>query len=235
MKKLGIDELLEENERIEKETNKIFLWNGMYYYKEILYNMGREAKKYNSAWGKRAFFIAFRLKFADEKTIFLMQEALINGNKHYTETINGLDTIYETMRLYNCDYYNALFIQYSETQHAKDSKYLCYDPLPTVNINETEYVSHSILSEDGTEIIHLKAEEFKKLFGPDLINVDDYSPKEVESYIKFRKKNKLGYALRTEKYKNFTAEEYNLLEKAFRNPRKTKYDEIRKKFFNNIF
>ena len=170
--------MVKEDKKIEKKLGCSYLWDAETVTHIIAQNMVDEAD-YDFEWAKyMAVFIAYRLKFADSKTIMLMQDAIYHHKKHFTDKIAGKYTIYETMQLYCCDYYHALFIQYKESSHAKKSKYATDFHMPPEHNGYKMKCTE--LSEDGSHIIFMSREDWEAKYGPveiNLDNVDENDPK----------------------------------------------------------
>jgi hypothetical protein len=171
MFKKGLVAMARENEKKEKQIGGMFQWDTDAARHIVVDNMIKEAERdYNWAFIK-ANFIVYRLKFADDKTIELMQDAIFNRKKHFTEKIAGKYTIYETMQLYGCDYFEALLDQYQNTEHAKKSKYVseCEMPWP----KESYKLKCTELSEDGSHIVFMSKEDWEAKYGPVEVVLND--------------------------------------------------------------
>lgn len=195
---LEILKIKKYNDKIEKKLKDTYLWDAESSSFFILNNMVHEAGKddENPQNFYRALFIAYRLKFADEKTIELMKDSLIFNKKNYCATINSDNTIYETMRFNNCDYFEALLIQYRDTIHCNKSKlpekYIYHDQK---KINDSNKICFSKLSDDNKTIIYMNKEDWEKEFGPYEIefNIKDYS--EINKLLYFRQENGIPYKI----------------------------------------
>jgi len=180
MNKKGFFQLVLFNNKIEKKMGTVFLWDAESVAVIILNNMIEEAGKNYDRYNGLASFIAYRLKFADEKTINFMSDAIFDKEKHFTEKVSGKYTLFETMQIYNCDYFQALLIQYKNTQHAKDSKFTCEYRLPDcISTSEPFKTKCSKLSDDGKEIIFMSVKDWESEYGPiivDLSKVDENDP-----------------------------------------------------------
>lgn len=179
------------NDEKEKELGTTYLWDWQGVAGYIMANMKREAGKDPRYDMQQAYFVALRLKFADEKTINLMKDAIFNHKKHYTETINGEHTIFETMQRGNLDYFMALCRQYLQTEEGEDSKLPSRTKGPdcrrTLPARKTEF---SELSEDGTYIIYLTKDEYHEKYG--LSEIEKMNrPMTEEEKIKFEERTKI--------------------------------------------
>ena len=166
--------VVKKNYKIEKKLKGVYLWNGDAVAQIIFNNMVHEAARPERYIGY-AYFLAYRLKFADAKTISLVQDAVFAKKKHYTEKIAGNYTIFETMQINNCDYFQALYIQYRLTDHFKNSKMTRPFLMPDVIITPNPIkVKCSYLSEDGSHICYMKQEDWETKYGPVDVMYDDY-------------------------------------------------------------
>ena len=170
MLKKNFHDIVKYNDKLENKANQTYLWDAESVAIIILNNMIEEAGKNFNRYNGLASFIAYRLKFADEKTIRFMQDAIFKKEKHFTEKISGDYNLYETMQINSCDYFQALLTQYEKTEHAKKSKFTCEYFLPDIsNISEPFKTKCSKLSEDGKTIIYMKQEDWEKEFGPVIV------------------------------------------------------------------
>ena len=169
----NLRKVVRKNNRIEKRADATYLWDADTACSIISANMQHEAGMH-SRFFSLALFIAYRLKFADDKTIAIMRDAILNHKKHYTEKISGDYTIYETMQINNCDFYTAVFLQYKNSKHAKKSHLKCNYMLSDVERGpECVKVKCSKLSEDGTRIIYMSQEDWEKEYGPVTVWTDE--------------------------------------------------------------
>jgi len=190
------------NDKIEKEMGGTYLWDFEEAGRIILLNMKEEANMDPLRWNQFAYFIALRLKFADDKTINLIKEALYHNRKYFNESINGIDPIYVTMQ-YGNDYYSAIFMQYKTTQHAKESDLPLKISVPDVWRAEhikTKFI-HPI--EDGKHLIYLTEDEYHEKYGLTPIEELNEEPSDEwkQEFEKFNKKYDEEIRKREIKYK----------------------------------
>ena len=163
------------NDKIEKEQGGTLYWDFEEATRRILHNMKEEAGMDPLRWQPMAIFLALRFKFVDEKTRKLVYEALCFNRKHYNETIDGSEPIYKSMQE-GLDYYSAIFAQYKNTDHAKESnlpsKVLIPDVWPGERI-KTEFIHPT---EDGKHLIYLTKEEYHQRYGLSKIEEINQSP-----------------------------------------------------------
>ncbi len=168
-------EAVKKNYKIEKKINGTYLWDGDTVAKIIINNMIDEAYRPKGQYIGLAYFISYRLKFADEKTIQFMKDVIFRKQKHFTEKIHGKYTLYETMQIYNCDYYEAILIQYYKSEHFKNAgvKFSKHYMIPDCGWGNQPYRTKcSELSEDGQKIIFMKREDWEQKYGPVEVRYD---------------------------------------------------------------
>ena len=159
-----VRELIEYNDKIEKEMGGTYLWNFEEAARIILINMKEEAGMNQIYNYQLAHFIALRLKFADEKTIHLMKEALYHNRKYYDTTLDGKHFLYEAMQE-GLDYYASLMSLYRISMYGKETNLPIR--IKMVDTGTIHNFHHRYLrpSEDGKHIIELSAEEYHKKYG----------------------------------------------------------------------
>lgn len=158
-------EIKKLNDEKEKELGATYLWDWETAGYEIMRNMEEEANMHPGQYSQLAFFIALRLKFSNDEVRKLMYDALIFHKKYYTASINGKETIFDTMHAGGLDYYSAIFSQYLELPKSKEDKLPNHINLPDVVHYIPMKTMYARLSDDGSYIIYYSADEYHKKFG----------------------------------------------------------------------
>jgi hypothetical protein len=97
-------------------------------------------------------WLASRLKFTNEKAINLLKDFYNFNKKHYTETIDDKETIYETMKRYGICYPEAVFYQFEGTLNSKYNFW--FGPFHESQFYLPDKLRYSNLSEDGKTIVY---------------------------------------------------------------------------------
>ena len=160
-----VKKLIEYNNKIEKEMGGTYLWDFEEAARRIMYNMQEEAGMNAMYWEQYAYFLALRFKFADEKTIGLVRDALLYNKKNYFEKISDDGyPIYVAMQSGN-DYYTAIFMLYRNTDHAKESDLPLKITIPDIRVGEHNKLEYAYPTEDGKKLICYAKDEYHKKFG----------------------------------------------------------------------
>ncbi len=120
--------LYKENKKIEKRLKTFYLWDVKEAMECIIENVKREKASLPYYALNYLYILPLRLKFSNSKIRFLMCEGL-KGNRFYNESIDGEYTIFETMLLYNLDYFFALYYQFVETDYILKCDSFLFDML----------------------------------------------------------------------------------------------------------
>ena len=197
-----VRELIEYNDKIEKEMGGTYLWDFEEAARIILINMKEEAGMNQMYNYQLAHFIALRLKFADEKTIHLMKEALYHNRKYYDATLDGKHFLYEAMQE-GLDYYASLMSLYRISMYGKETNLPIR--IKMVDTGTIHNFRHRYLrpSKDGKHIVELSAEEYHEKYG-------------LTHYEKLNQEPSEEWKAEFEKFNKFLDEEIKKREKQYK-------------------
>jgi hypothetical protein len=133
-----------------KGKEDFWLWNRIAMGAKIMNCMAEE----NGSDGRSlrlAYWLGLRLKFTDDKTRNILKDFYFHNIKHYTETIDGENRIYDTMKNFGISYPQAILHQYCEKTNFKQSFFIGrFVPIE----NSSHDMWYTNLSEDGKTVIH---------------------------------------------------------------------------------
>ena len=191
------------NDKIERKMKDTYLWDAKSTSFFILNNMAHEAGRDDNSPGHLcyALFMAYRLKFADEKTIELAKNAILYRKKDFTASIDGEHTIFQTMRFHNCDYFEALMWQYRETKHCCESKLpyrISYHNKR--QYNDSDKMHFTKLSDDNKLIIYMDKKDWEEEFGSYEVEASTLNYSEYNKILRYREENGIPYETFHKKY-----------------------------------
>ena len=146
------EEMIEENNKKELKEIKRYLWDAKRASSLISPMIESQLGLEEGSAIEVADFLSYRLKFTKMKVIEYTKEAMYGHIFHFSDSINGKENLHSTMLSENVDYFTALLIQYTQTDHTKRSNYSLEIKYPTRP--SPSRIMFSKMTEDGKHLTY---------------------------------------------------------------------------------